>query len=85
VHVLLLVTLCYKLSINPLQGVLMRESVSRPRTPQIQLFDPPPQIPAWQRLPREIRQQTLELLAQLLRERSRRVLTGHFGKERWDE
>jgi hypothetical protein len=79
------VTSWYKLSIIPLQEVLMRESASRPRAPQIELFHPPLQIPAWPKLPREIRQKTLALLAQLLREHSRRILTGHFGKERGDE
>lgn len=32
----------------------MRESASRARAPQIELFHRPPQIPAWPRLPREI-------------------------------
>jgi len=79
------VTLWYKLSIIPLQEVLMRESASRPRAPQIELFHPPHQIPNWYKLPREIKHKTVELLAQLLREHSRRMLTGHLGKERWDE
>jgi hypothetical protein len=79
------VTAWYKLSIIPLQEVLMRKSASRPRAPQIELFHLPPQIPAWPKLPREIRQKTVELLAQLLREHSRRILTGHLGKERGDE
>jgi hypothetical protein len=63
----------------------MRESLSRPRAPQIELFHPPQKSPAWQKLPREIRQQTVELLAQLLRQHSRRILTGHQGRERGDE
>ena len=63
----------------------MQESVSRPRAPQIGLFHPPPQIPAWPKLPREIRQKTVKLLAQLLREHSRRIRTGHLGKERCNE
>ena len=58
----------------PLQEVLMRKSLSRPRAPQIELFHPPQQSPAWQKLPQEIRQKTVELLAQLLREHSRRIL-----------
>jgi hypothetical protein len=41
----------------------------------------PPQSPAWPQLPREIRQQTMELLAQLLREHYRRILSGQLGKE----
>jgi len=32
----------------------MRKSASRLRAPQIELFHPPPQIPAWSKLPREI-------------------------------
>ena len=63
----------------------MRESASRLKALQIGLFHPPPQIPAWSMLPREIRQQTVKLLAQLLREHSRRIRTGDVGKERCDE
>jgi hypothetical protein len=62
----------------------MRESVIRSRAPQIELFRPPP-IPTWPKLPREIKQKIVELLAQLLREHSRRIQTGHRGKERCDE
>jgi hypothetical protein len=76
VHVLLFVTLWYKLSIISLQEVLMQESASRPRALEIELFHPPPQIPAWPKLPREIKQKTVELLAQLLREHRQRILTG---------
>jgi hypothetical protein len=65
--------------------MLMRKSASRPRAPQIELFHPPPPIPAWQKLPREISQKTVELLAQMLREHSRRILAGHHGKEECDE
>jgi hypothetical protein len=79
------VTLWYKLSIIPLQEVLMRKSASRPRALHIELFHPPRPIPAWQKLPREIRQKTVELLAQMLREHSRRILAGHNGKEKCDE
>jgi hypothetical protein len=63
----------------------MRESANRPRAPQIELFHPPVQRPAWPKLPREIRQKTVELLAQLLREHSRRMRTAHLGKESCDE
>ena len=62
----------------------MRASGSRPRTPQIELFHPPQPIPCWQKLPPEIRQKTVELLAQLLREHRKRMLASH-GKERGDE
>jgi len=63
----------------------MRNPVIRPKAPQIDLFHPPPQIPTWPKLPREIRQKIVELLAQLLREHSQRILTGRLGKEGWDE
>jgi len=63
----------------------MRKSASRPRAPQIELFHPPPQIPAWPKLPREIRQKTVELLAQLLREHRKRILASQPGKERGEE
>ena len=63
----------------------MRELLSRPRALQIELFHPPQQSPAWQKLPQEIRQQTVELLAQLLRQHSRRIMTAHHGRERGDE
>jgi len=62
----------------------MRESVSRSRGPQVDLFHPPPQLPAWVKLPREIRQQVVTLLAQMLREHHRRILTG-LGKEAGSE
>jgi hypothetical protein len=63
----------------------MRASVSRPRVPQIELFHPPQPIPAWQKLPREIKQKTVELLAQLLREHGKRILASQHRKERGDE
>ena len=62
----------------------MRESAIRLST-QIKLFHPPPQIPAWPKLPREIRQKIVELLAQLLRAHRQRILTGCLGKEGRDE
>jgi len=79
------VPLCYKLSIVPLQEVPLRASVSRPRAPQIELFHSPEPIPAWQKLPREIKQKTVELLAQLLREHCKRILASQREKERGDE
>ena len=62
----------------------MRES-GRAKASQIGLFHPCPQIPAWPKLPQEIRQQTVRLLAQLLRDHSRRIRDGHLRKERGDE
>jgi hypothetical protein len=35
---------------------------------QLKLFDPTVVTPTWERMPREIREQTLRLLARLLRE-----------------
>ena len=81
----MLVTLWYKLSIRPLPEVLMRESLSRPRALQSELFHPPQQSPAWQKLPQEIRRQTVELLAQLLRQHSRRIMTADHGRETVNE
>jgi hypothetical protein len=63
----------------------MRASVSRPRAPQIELFHSTQPIPAWQKLPREIKQKTVELLAQLLREHRKRIQASQHGKERGDE
>ena len=63
----------------------MREWATRPKAPQIELFHSPRQIPAWPKLPRENRQKTVKLMAQLLRKHSRRIRTGHLGKERCDE
>jgi len=78
--------LCYKVSIVPLQEeVLMRKLTGRPRATQKELFHPPHQIPNWQNLPREIKHKTVELLAQLLRERRKRILAYQHGKERGDE
>ena len=78
--------LCYKVSIVPLQEeVLMRKLTGRLRATQKELFHPPHQIPNWQNLPREIKHKTVELLAQLLCERRKRILAYQHGKERGDE
>jgi hypothetical protein len=78
--------LCYKVSIVSLQEeVLMRKLTGRLRATQKELFHPPHQIPNWQNLPREIKHKTVELLAQLLRERRKRILAYQHGKERGDE
>jgi len=80
------VTLCYKLSIVPLQEeVLMRKLARRLRATQQELFHPPHQIPNWQKLPREIKYKTVKLLTQLLREHRKRNLAYQHGKERGDE
>jgi len=78
--------LCYKLSIIPLEEeVLMRKLARRPRATQQELFHPPHQIPNWQKLPREIKHKTVELLTQLLREHRKTILAYQHGKERGDE
>jgi hypothetical protein len=46
----------------------MRTSPKPARLGQLKLFHPPAVSPSWQHLPWEIRQQTLHLLAQFLRE-----------------
>jgi hypothetical protein len=71
--------------VRVLARICSDELESRPRAPQIGLFHSLPQSPAWPQLPREIRQQTVELLAQLLREHYRRIASGQLGKEREHE
>jgi hypothetical protein len=80
-------TLCYKLSIIPCQPqeVLMRTSGSRPTVTQFNLFHPPHPSPSWPGLPRETKQKTLKLLAQLLREHLSRVLASGNQKEARNE
>ena len=63
----------------------MRASTSQPRAPQIDLFHPPQPLPSWPKLPPEIRQKTVELLAQLLREHRKRILASQHEKEGGDE
>ena len=46
----------------------MRHSSSPQRAGQLKLFHPPTKRPRWDQLPREIRQQSVRLLARLLRE-----------------
>jgi hypothetical protein len=50
----------------------MRTQASPLRARQLKLFHPPSMSPRWEDLPREIRQQIVRLLAQLLREPVRR-------------
>jgi len=63
----------------------MRKLARRLRATQQELFHPPHQIPDWQKLPREIKHETVELLAQLLREHCKRSLAYQHGKERGGE
>ncbi len=52
---------------------------------QPDLFHPPRQEPSWQTLSTPIRQQTVKLLAQLLRDHQRRCLSTDHDEERGDE
>ncbi len=63
----------------------MRTSESRPTANQFKLFHPPHLSPSWQRLPQEIQQKTLKLLAQLLREHLSPVLASGHQKEARNE
>lgn len=46
----------------------MQVAVKSHRLSQLKLFDPTIAAPTWDRMPREIREQTLRLLVRLLRE-----------------
>ena len=46
----------------------MQASAKSYRVSQLKLFDPAMVAPTWERMPHEIRQQTLRLIARLLRE-----------------
>ena len=59
----------------------MRTSGSRSTVAQLKLFRPPRSSPSWPGLPREIKQKTLKLLAQLLRVHLNRVLASGPPKE----
>ncbi|MCK4305779.1 MAG: hypothetical protein KAY24_16195 [Candidatus Eisenbacteria sp.] len=58
----------------------MKRHLSCRRTDQLGLFRPPPRTPAWRTLPREIKQRTTTLLAQMLREHRAERLASK-GKE----
>ncbi len=63
----------------------MRRSASPVRVAQLNLFHPARQSLSWERLPREIQQQSLRLLARLLREHHASVLAASEAKEACDE
>jgi hypothetical protein len=63
----------------------MRSSPRRQRKAQLHLFHSPSKGPSWEKLPREIREQSVRLLARLLREHCARVLASKPGKEVRDE
>jgi hypothetical protein len=56
-----------------------------PKAVQIDLFHPPRQTPSWQTLPSTIREQTLTLLAQLLRVHPCQGANATPAEERNDE
>ncbi len=55
------------------------------RAAQLSLFHPLSNLPRWELLPREIRQQALTLLARLLREHWARGRAGEPAREARDE
>ncbi len=57
----------------------MRSVAKSLRVTQLNLFQPPIQSPDWEQLPVEMRQQTVCLLAQLLREHAARESTPTGG------
>ncbi|KAI3603383.1 hypothetical protein D8I24_2890 (plasmid) [Cupriavidus necator H850] len=52
---------------------------------QLDLFHPCPKTPQWTTLPPEVRQQTIRLLAQLLRQHRRGLLATVHEREADDE
>jgi hypothetical protein len=64
----------------------MRSSPTPPRwTMQLALFHPPLRDPRWDQLPWEVRQQTVRLLARILREHYDRGLSPEQTEEARDE
>jgi hypothetical protein len=78
---------CAMLSTRPnrAEEVLMRRSPSRPCVPQLSLFHPPSPSPPWATFPREIQEQTVRLLARLLRKHRDRVVAVGRRREAGDE
>jgi hypothetical protein len=63
----------------------MSQSVSHVRLSQPTLFHPPHPSPSFQLLPQEIQEQTIQLLAQLLRLRADQILASGQAREVRDE
>ena len=63
----------------------MQAAAKSHRLSQLQLFHPPIMAPTWERLPREMREQTARLLARLLREHWASGRHGRQPKEARDE
>jgi hypothetical protein len=63
--------------------------MARPRDPerltQLDLFRAPPTIPDWARLPPEVRNKAVTLLARLLRPRRQAPVVADHGREVGDE
>lgn len=55
------------------------------RVSQLQRFHPTSMAPTWERLPREMREQTVRLLARLLREHRASERQGKQPREAGDE
>ena len=52
---------------------------------QLDFFRAPPTIPAWERLPSDVRHKTVILLARMLRPRNRAPVAADHGREVGDE
>jgi hypothetical protein len=78
---------CAMLSTRPntAEEVLMRPSPSRPCVPQPSLFHPASPSPPWATFPSEIREQTVRLLARLLRKHRDGVVAVGRRREASDE
>jgi hypothetical protein len=63
----------------------MRPSLRSSRVPQLSLFHPPSPSPPWATFPREIREQTVRLLARLLRKHRDGVVAARRHPEAGDE
>jgi hypothetical protein len=74
---------CYKSSTIPcyLEVVLMNIPTSPRGATQLPLFQQSSKGPRWDHLPWEVRQQTVRLLAQMLREQSERSLASPTTQE----
>jgi hypothetical protein len=63
----------------------MQAAAKSHRLSQLKLFHPTTMAPTWERLPREMREQTVRLLARLLREHWVSERHGKQAKEVRDE
>jgi len=63
----------------------MRRATSPRPGDQLDLFHPYPQTPQWTHLPPEVRQQTVRLLVQLLRQHRRELYGAAHKQEVCDE